>query len=137
MTKTESTTYPICPRCLGYIPNNYNPGRFSGALSRVDDVEICSECGNEEATQAMVAPDAWPIHFFSFPAEVTAGAAKRHTQRLTGRPSAPKCPRCDRFIPSDRHPGSHRGVWSESSGEEVCLACGLEESGGRPVDILR
>ena len=41
---------PICPKCSGYIPNNENPGAYSGALSRVDNkTEICSACGMEEA----------------------------------------------------------------------------------------
>lgn len=43
-------TYPICPRCKGYIPNDLNPGAYPGALSRLDNkTEICSDCGVEEA----------------------------------------------------------------------------------------
>jgi hypothetical protein len=41
---------PVCPRCLGYIPNNDTPGLYPGALSRADNhTEICSECGSDEA----------------------------------------------------------------------------------------
>lgn len=45
-----NNTYPICPRCQNYIPNNETPGAYMGALSRVDNkTEICSPCGEEEA----------------------------------------------------------------------------------------
>jgi hypothetical protein len=41
---------PICPKCSGYIPNNDNPGAYSGAISRRDNkTEICSACGVLEA----------------------------------------------------------------------------------------
>lgn len=41
---------PICPKCSGFIPNNENPGAYSGAISRRDNkTEICSACGTEEA----------------------------------------------------------------------------------------
>jgi len=44
------TQPPICPKCLGYIPNNETPGAYPGALSRTDNkTEICSECGFLEA----------------------------------------------------------------------------------------
>lgn len=40
----------ICPRCEGWIPNNNEPGRYVGAISRLDNkTEICSQCGSEEA----------------------------------------------------------------------------------------
>jgi hypothetical protein len=40
----------VCPRCEGWIPNNYQPGEYPGAISRIDNVtEICSECGTAEA----------------------------------------------------------------------------------------
>jgi hypothetical protein len=59
---------PICPRCLGYIPGNENPGEYPGATSRLtrgrddDPVEICSECGRDEAMgNGMVPQSAWPI----------------------------------------------------------------------------
>jgi hypothetical protein len=43
-------TYPLCPSCGGYIPNNETPGAYSGALSRKDNkTEICSACGTAEA----------------------------------------------------------------------------------------
>lgn len=39
-----------CPRCGGGIPNNATPGKYVGALSRVDNkTEICSSCGTNEA----------------------------------------------------------------------------------------
>ena len=41
---------PVCPICLGYIPNNMAPGAYPGAISRIDnETEICSECGQKEA----------------------------------------------------------------------------------------
>lgn len=44
------STYPLCPSCGGYIPNNETPGAYSGALSRKDNkTEICSACGTAEA----------------------------------------------------------------------------------------
>ena len=58
---------PVCPRCIGFIPNNDTPGAYVGAISRVDNkTEICSECGIEEAMNAFTAnplPDknAWPV----------------------------------------------------------------------------
>lgn len=45
----------VCPRCLGRIPNNENPGAYMGALSRTDNkTEICSACGSEEAMQDFI-----------------------------------------------------------------------------------
>lgn len=42
----------VCPRCLGFIPNNATPGAYPGATSRTDDeTEVCSECGTEEAME--------------------------------------------------------------------------------------
>lgn len=38
-----------CPTCDGYIPNNNNIGKYSGAISRRDNkTEICSDCGTRE-----------------------------------------------------------------------------------------
>jgi len=46
---------PVCPRCLGFIPNNQTPGAYMGALSRTDNkTEICSDCGTEEAMQDFI-----------------------------------------------------------------------------------
>jgi hypothetical protein len=56
--------YPTCPRCTGFIPSNLTPGRYPGALSRVDNItEICSACGHEEgATQWQLEPKVnWPV----------------------------------------------------------------------------
>lgn len=45
-----TTKLPVCPICLGYIPNNLAPGAYPGAISRIDnETEICSECGQKEA----------------------------------------------------------------------------------------
>ena len=47
---TENKDAPICPSCGGFIPNNQNPGKYPGALSRKDNkTEICSSCGIDEA----------------------------------------------------------------------------------------
>lgn len=59
----------ICPRCLGYIPSNVFAGQYCGAISRVDNkTEICSDCGTEEATLALVQIDQWPIILYNHPA---------------------------------------------------------------------
>ena len=46
----------LCPRCGGLIPNNINWGEYAGAISRLPladedetGLEICSDCGQEEA----------------------------------------------------------------------------------------
>lgn len=39
----------VCPRCGGSVPNDQNKGDYPGALSRVTNHEICSQCGMEEA----------------------------------------------------------------------------------------
>lgn len=42
----------ICPRCEGFIPNNDTPGKYPGAISRLDNkTEICSGCGQDEALE--------------------------------------------------------------------------------------
>jgi hypothetical protein len=61
-----SEELPVCPRCLGYIPNNETPGAYVGALSRSDnETEICSQCGQDEAFAQMAGYDLddekWPI----------------------------------------------------------------------------
>lgn len=55
-----------CPRCLGMIPSNENPGAHYGALSRRDNkTEICSECGTEEAVADLLQigddKERWPL----------------------------------------------------------------------------
>ena len=57
-----------CPRCLGGIPNNDQPGQYPGALSRTDNkTEVCSACGEDEALEDLLGPKAitsqkdWPI----------------------------------------------------------------------------
>ena len=46
----------LCPRCGGLIPSNINWGEYPGAISRLTradedetGLEICSDCGQEEA----------------------------------------------------------------------------------------
>ena len=54
--KAESETYPRCPICFEYIPNNQTPGKYPGALARYDNqTEICSECGTTEAMLGFMA----------------------------------------------------------------------------------
>lgn len=67
-------TRPVCPRCLGHIPNNDSPGSYPGARSRRSRgpgepfIEVCSECGKEEAfikftqSEAALLAEEWPIH---------------------------------------------------------------------------
>jgi hypothetical protein len=46
----------VCPRCFGYIPNNFEIGKYAGAISRRDNkTEICSACGIFEAFEAFDA----------------------------------------------------------------------------------
>jgi hypothetical protein len=53
---------PMCPRCEGYIPSNLTPGRYPGAISRVDNkTEICSDCGREEAMSVDALEALWPV----------------------------------------------------------------------------
>lgn len=58
-----------CPRCGGFIPNDFEPGAYPGAMSRVDNItEICSECGVSEALE----------HFtFGKPSPMTSWANNR------------------------------------------------------------
>lgn len=71
----------ICPRCLGGIPNNMLPGRYIGALSRIDNkTEICSPCGEEEALVALIPLDNWPIVLYDH--ELTHNARARWFERL-------------------------------------------------------
>lgn len=47
-----------CPTCDGYIPDNENIGKYSGALSRRDNkTEICSACGTREAIQDLISKE--------------------------------------------------------------------------------
>lgn len=53
---------PMCPRCEGFIPNNMTPGRYPGAISRVNNkTEICSDCGREEALSIEALNAPWPV----------------------------------------------------------------------------
>ena len=45
----------VCPRCKGGIPNSEWPGKYPGAISRLDNqTEICSGCGQDEAIEDYV-----------------------------------------------------------------------------------
>lgn len=60
--RSEGPQKPVCPRCEGFIPNNMMPGRYPGAISRVDDkTEICSDCGREEALDRDALEALWPV----------------------------------------------------------------------------
>ena len=58
-----------CPRCWGLIPNNLEPGKYRGAMTRSDDegTEVCSFCDMEEAIAEEAGHDlfeermCWPI----------------------------------------------------------------------------
>jgi len=52
----------VCPRCGDWIPNNYEPGAYPGALSRVDNkTEICSGCGGAEALEQYLTGTPAPM----------------------------------------------------------------------------
>jgi hypothetical protein len=73
--------FPVCPRCLGYIPSNTFAGEYPGAISRIDNkTEICSDCGTEEAIVALITLDQWPIVMYDHPA--CKSAHERWTTRL-------------------------------------------------------
>lgn len=62
-TESERTDHDLCPRCG--IRNL--PATYPGALSRVAEVEICSDCGTIEAIEqwtlgSTVVPAGWPTH---------------------------------------------------------------------------
>jgi hypothetical protein len=70
---------PVCPRCEGFIPSNLTPGRYPGAISRVNNkTEICSDCGREEAMSVDALEALWPVSGHeNFPA-----AANRAFERM-------------------------------------------------------
>ena len=56
----------VCPRCEGLIPSNERHKQYMGAISRLTrskgrSIEICSDCGNEEAMQEHFEGFATPI----------------------------------------------------------------------------
>lgn len=71
---------PVCPRCLGYIPNNLTPGKYIGAISRIADEEICSDCGEEEAVVGLIPRSQWPIVYYDH--KYTYDATQRWRHRL-------------------------------------------------------
>ena len=70
---------PVCPRCEGFIPSNLTPGRYPGAISRVNNkTEVCSDCGREEALSIHALEAPWPVSALpEFPA-----AANRAFERM-------------------------------------------------------
>lgn len=59
---SDALLKPVCPRCEGFIPNNMTPGRYPGAISRIDNkTEICSDCGREEALSVQALEALWPV----------------------------------------------------------------------------
>ncbi len=57
----------VCPRCEGLIPSNDKHKQYVGAISRLTrsprgrSIEICSDCGNEEAMQEHFEGFATPV----------------------------------------------------------------------------
>jgi hypothetical protein len=71
-----------CPRCLGLIPSNDNPGAYVGARSRIDNsTEICSACGTEEALVLLADTANWPVFLYGFDADLTSAAKDRALSR--------------------------------------------------------
>ena len=59
-------SFPVCPSCNGFIPNNDTPGAYPGALSRKDNkTEICSSCGVKEALVSFLANEKANLKTFS------------------------------------------------------------------------
>ena len=57
----------VCPRCEGLIPSNDRHGQYMGATSRLTrdvgkrTIEVCSDCGSEEALQEHFEGFATPV----------------------------------------------------------------------------
>lgn len=57
----------VCPRCEGLIPSNDRHGQYMGATSRLTRdadkriIEVCSDCGSEEALQEHFDGFATPV----------------------------------------------------------------------------
>ena len=56
----------ICPRCGGSVPNKKNKGKYPGAVSRIADYEICSDCGLDEALRAYSKKPALKVESWNF-----------------------------------------------------------------------
>lgn len=79
--RSQGPVKPVCPRCEGFIPNNLMPGRYPGAISRVDDkTEICSDCGREEALDRDALEALWPVSGNG--GEIFRAAANRAFERM-------------------------------------------------------
>lgn len=74
-------TLPVCPRCHGFIPTNAHPGRHPGATSRVAPVEVCSDCGGEEAVTLLAPPSEWPVQFH-YDDDRVRGAHQRYVEAI-------------------------------------------------------
>ena len=79
--RSQGLSAPICPRCEGFIPNNLTPGRYPGAISRVDNkTEVCSDCGREEALDRDALEALWPVSAIT--EQMFAQAAHRAFERM-------------------------------------------------------
>lgn len=79
--RSQGPVKPVCPRCEGFIPNNLMPGRYPGAISRVDNkTEICSDCGREEALDRDALEALWPVSGNG--GEIFRSAANRAFERM-------------------------------------------------------
>ena len=63
---TKQIDMGVCPRCEGLIPSNDKHKQYMGAISRLTrskgrSIEVCSDCGNEEAMQEHFEGFATPI----------------------------------------------------------------------------
>lgn len=77
MTKTKKSTDPmdyICPRCTGLIPCAERWGEYPGALSRhtrngEEPLEVCSDCGTEEALEQHFSGRLTPVNEYPISTE--------------------------------------------------------------------
>jgi hypothetical protein len=106
-TNAQAPNPPICPRCLGLIPSNENPGAYPGAWSRRyrkqelgrsinDSTQVCSACGDEEAmleaalmmsehgqtTGHKLVDERWPVDTGRAPARRMAAHGKGVSHRI-------------------------------------------------------
>lgn len=78
---SEALSKPVCPRCEGFIPSNLTPGRYPGAISRIDNkTEICSDCGREEALSVQALEALWPVSGNA--GQIFGAAASRAFERM-------------------------------------------------------
>jgi hypothetical protein len=77
----------ICPRCEGLIPSNEHYGKYIGAISRLTrgqdahkPIEICSDCGADEAMQEHFEGFATPVKDWPI---MTSNAIKRRSEAFS------------------------------------------------------